>query len=131
MIVAGTQIRRTCYRYLGRHFTFTPSLQEDHRLITTGPYSVVRHPSYSGGLLVAIGLLLSRLGAGSWLWEARFTAGPLGKAAVGLWFLHTLGAAFIALERIPKEDEMLRKEFGAEWDVWARQTPYRYIPWIY
>ena len=39
-------------------FTFEMSIRKDHMLITSGPYGVVRHPGYTGFLLVVIGMLL-------------------------------------------------------------------------
>lgn len=33
--------------------------------------------------------------------------------------------------RMPVEDEILRSEFGKEWDEWAKAVPYRLFPWIY
>jgi protein-S-isoprenylcysteine O-methyltransferase Ste14 len=44
---------------LGRHLRIQAVVSQDHELITTGPYAVVRHPIYAGllGLAVATGLL--------------------------------------------------------------------------
>ncbi|KAF9238462.1 hypothetical protein BU15DRAFT_62440 [Melanogaster broomeanus] len=42
--IAGGLLRIHCYRVLGRMFTFELSIRKDHKLVTSGPYSVVRHP---------------------------------------------------------------------------------------
>ena len=53
------------YRQLGRFFVFEASIQKDHELIVSGPYSVVRHPSYTGFFMVAGGWFLWNLSKGS------------------------------------------------------------------
>lgn len=57
MITLGGCIRYSCFRALGRLFTFEMSIRDEHELITDGPYSVVRHPSYTGALLTLIGII--------------------------------------------------------------------------
>jgi len=42
MIIAGGLLRWYCYRALGKMFTYEVSVQHNHQLITTGPYTVVR-----------------------------------------------------------------------------------------
>lgn len=54
----GGYIRYACYRELGSMFTFEMSIRKDHRLVTTGPYGVVRHPGYFGGLCAILGIVL-------------------------------------------------------------------------
>lgn len=35
-----------------------------------------------------------------------------------------------ALLRGAKEDMYLRREFGEEWERWAKDVPYQYIPFV-
>jgi protein-S-isoprenylcysteine O-methyltransferase Ste14 len=56
VLVAGSLLRRHCFRVLGRFFTGAVIIQEDHRLIDEGAYRWVRHPSYSAGLLIVLGI---------------------------------------------------------------------------
>ena len=73
------------------------------KLVTTGPYLVVRHPVYFG-----IGLLF------------------LGSAmAVASWWALVAAAAWwpLALYRARLEDELLRRAFGAEFEEYARRVP--------
>ncbi len=50
---------------LGRNWSGTVTLKEDHKLIRSGPYAVVRHPIYTGLLLAMLGAAIScgRVGA--------------------------------------------------------------------
>lgn len=63
MLIAGSLLRRHCWRLLGASFTGDVRARPDQPIITTGAYAWVRHPSYSAGMLMntAIGLAL-----GSW-----------------------------------------------------------------
>jgi protein-S-isoprenylcysteine O-methyltransferase Ste14 len=45
LILSGA-LRHTCYKKLGKLFTFEVAIQPGHKIITTGPYAYVRHPSY-------------------------------------------------------------------------------------
>ncbi|KAF8210971.1 hypothetical protein K438DRAFT_1808557, partial [Mycena galopus ATCC 62051] len=67
--LAGTAIRVRCYAILRSLFTFQLSIRADHHLITTGPYAVVRHPSYTGALLAGTGAVLCTLAPGAWAVE--------------------------------------------------------------
>lgn len=53
----GGYIRYRCYRALGRLFTFEMSIRNDHKLITDGPYGIVRHPGYTGILFTITGII--------------------------------------------------------------------------
>lgn len=55
---SGILLRNYSIKLLGKHFTPTIQLQKDHTLITTGPYSVIRHPSYLGALLAFVGIAI-------------------------------------------------------------------------
>jgi len=37
------------------------SIRNNHKLVTSGPYAIVRHPGYTGVMLVVIGMLLVHL----------------------------------------------------------------------
>jgi protein-S-isoprenylcysteine O-methyltransferase Ste14 len=49
--------------HLGRNWSATVTLKEDHELVTSGPYGVVRHPIYTGLLLGVVGLAIAH---GEW-----------------------------------------------------------------
>jgi len=55
---AGLAIRWYAIVHLGRFFTVNVAIAAGHRLIDTGPYRFVRHPSYTGALMAFLGLAL-------------------------------------------------------------------------
>ena len=64
MIVLGSMLRRYCFRTLGEYFTGDVKARVDQPVITTGPYRFVRHPSYTAGMMMFIGIGLA---LGGWL----------------------------------------------------------------
>jgi protein-S-isoprenylcysteine O-methyltransferase Ste14 len=95
---------------LGRFYSQEVTLQEGHRLITSGAYRLVRHPRYLGILFLGIG---SSLLFGSW---------------VGL-ALTALAMAFV-LFRIRDEEALMHREFGAEWEAYCRKSN-KLIPYLW
>jgi protein-S-isoprenylcysteine O-methyltransferase Ste14 len=66
-IVVGFAIRLWAIRVLGAYFTSTVEVDKRQPVVTAGPYACVRHPSYTGALLIALGLVVlfrSALGLG-------------------------------------------------------------------
>lgn len=129
MVCFGTWLRLICFKRLAKYFTFELSLKSDHRLITDGPYAIVRHPSYTGVLLNTVGTVLFQLGRGS-LWYQQGLPGRfkwLGIAYAVL-YLVLIGPIF---SRTKVEDAVLSEHFGDEWRQWAQRTPYRIIPGIF
>jgi protein-S-isoprenylcysteine O-methyltransferase Ste14 len=141
--ITGGLFRLEAFRALGRHFTFELAVLKDHKLVTSGPFSVVRHPSYTGFLALAWGSTLAIFARGSWVREfiigdvlqygimSGLPWAPLARAlAVAVTALQLLGTG-VMLRRTISEDMMLREEFGKQWDEWARRTPYRLVPGVY
>ncbi|KAI0670384.1 hypothetical protein C8Q78DRAFT_991972 [Trametes maxima] len=131
LAVSGGLIRIACHRTLGKFFTWQMSVQDDHKLITTGPYAVVRHPSYSGWLLLVAGNVLALLSPGSYYTEAKLLDSTSGRVAAGTVVGYLTFITYVLCSRIRKEDEVLCREFGSEWQAWAKKTPYKLIPFIY
>lgn len=44
-----------CRHYLGRFWTAETQVSQDHQIVDTGPYSVVRHPIYTFAILMYLG----------------------------------------------------------------------------
>ena len=130
-MVLGAWIRLMTYRHLGRFFRFEASIQKDHELIVSGPYSFVRHPSYTGFIMVASGWFLWNLSEGSWIMESGLWNTMLGRLFVVIYFSAVnISISVFALARMSKEDIALRNQFGKKWDDWAKRVPYSIFPGI-
>ena len=128
LVVLGAGLRVWCYRTLGKHFTFVLSMKEDQALVTTGPYSVVRHPSYTGMVLVAIAVVLFYATDGSWMRESGLLRTPLGQLVFTTFILVPEMATVITLARVKEEEAALQKRYKKEWKDWSIQVPYLLIP---
>ncbi|HEY1206903.1 MAG: isoprenylcysteine carboxylmethyltransferase family protein [Bryobacteraceae bacterium] len=108
LAAVSVAVMLACQRALGRQFAFQARLVEGHRLIVAGPYRYVRHPIYTAlfGLALATGLAVSR-------WPAI----PIFAV------LYVAGTVI----RVRAEERLLRAEFGAEFEDYARRVP-AFIP---
>ena len=70
MIVLGSLLRRYCFRTLGEYFTGDVRARANQPVVSSGPYRLVRHPSYTAGMMMFIGIGLA---LGSWLSFALLT----------------------------------------------------------
>jgi len=95
---------------LGRRFSGLVAIQPGHTLVTSGVYGIIRHPSY-------LGLLVGALG-----WSLAF------RSVVGV--LLVVITVPVILARIRAEEALLRTQFGAEYDAFRARTS-RLIPGIY
>ncbi len=111
LFVAGLAIRWYAIVWLGRFFTVNVAIATDHRLIDTGPYRVVRHPSYTGALMAFLGLGLC---LANWVSLAVIVV--------------PISAVF--LRRIHIEEAALLRAFGDQYRDYMRRTK-RLIPAIY
>jgi protein-S-isoprenylcysteine O-methyltransferase Ste14 len=63
LTAAGLMFAVWARAHLGRNWSGTVTVKEEHTLITSGPYAAVRHPIYTGLLT---GFLGSALALGTW-----------------------------------------------------------------
>jgi len=65
LMLSGVMVRQYAIAILGRFFSLSVQLSEDHRVVDKGPYRLVRHPSYTGILITfaGLGLAVQSLGA--------------------------------------------------------------------
>jgi protein-S-isoprenylcysteine O-methyltransferase Ste14 len=57
--VAGILFAVWAREHLGRNWSRSVTLKQDHELITSGPYAVVRHPIYTGILTGFLGTVIA------------------------------------------------------------------------
>jgi protein-S-isoprenylcysteine O-methyltransferase len=62
-LIAGSLLRRHCWRLLGSSFTGDVKVRPGQRIVGEGAYRLLRHPSYTAGILMNVGI---GLGLGSW-----------------------------------------------------------------
>jgi len=110
-LVAGSLLRRHCWRQLGASFTGDVRAAADQPIVTTGAYALVRHPSYSAGILMNAGIGVA---LGSW-----------GSTAV----LVLVSVAAYSY-RIAVEERALLAVVGEPYREFMR-TRRRLIPYIY
>jgi protein-S-isoprenylcysteine O-methyltransferase len=111
LFVLGFALRVWAIVLLGRFFTVDVAIQKDHALMTHGPFAWVRHPSYTGLVMMwtAIGLLFEN----------------------GLSIVVLLGTVLLSLSRrMAIEERVLAAAFGETWMAYAARTR-RLIPFIY
>jgi protein-S-isoprenylcysteine O-methyltransferase Ste14 len=90
-------------RTLGKQWSLAARVIEGHKLVTEGPYKVVRHPIYTGML----GMLLATC--------AATTLPPAVPFAVLVFLVGTL-------IRVRSEEKLLRETFGADFDDYSRRV---------
>jgi protein-S-isoprenylcysteine O-methyltransferase Ste14 len=110
-MIVGLAVRWTAILTLGKAFSSNVAIQESQTIQRSGLYSIVRHPSYLGMLIIffAIGVH-----ARNWL-------------AFAVVMVPTTVAL---LYRIHVEEIALREAFGAEYADYSKSTK-RLIPGIY
>jgi len=96
---------------LGRFFSTKVRIVSDHRIVMEGPYRFLRHPSYTGMLMILLGL-----GLASRTW--------LGTIIILALFSLVIGY------RINVEENALRSEFGQEYLEYAKKTK-RLFPFLF
>lgn len=121
-------LRFTAFRTLGKFFTYQLSILPNHKLVTHGLYSYVRHPSYTAVPFVLAGVLLTVTAPGSTLYDCIGVDWTRRLMIVS--GLEIIVGAYVFMRRAGIEDQVLRKEFGKEWEEWARVVRYKFIPGV-
>jgi protein-S-isoprenylcysteine O-methyltransferase Ste14 len=111
LVICGTAIFVWARRTLGRYYSGHVSVQLDHVLVQSGPYAVIRHPAYSGYLLMALGISLGY-------------SSLLGLGSVFLLLLPSV------IFRLQIEEKLLASEFAGDYQDYAKRTK-RLIPGIW
>lgn len=108
VFVAALALFYATHKALGRNWSVTLAVREEHSLITGGVYRFVRHPMYSAFWLWAIAQALTL---------QNWVAGPAGIIGFGTLYLFRVG----------REEALMRETFGQAWDDYAARTP-RVLP---
>lgn len=95
---------------LGRNWSDTVTIKDDHELVVRGPYARIRHPIYSGILLAFVGTAIAR---GEWR----------GLLSVVLVFV-----AF--WQKLRREERWMRETFGDAYALYCRRTA-ALIPFVF
>jgi len=110
LMYAGIALRLYAIIVLGAFFTTTVAVAAEQPVIEAGPYRLIRHPSYSGILLILLGFGLSLT---NWL-----------------SLLVIMGCAIIGLSyRIHVEEHVLQEQLGQRYQEYMRRTK-RLIPFV-
>ena len=110
LFVAALALFYATHKALGRNWSVTLAVREEHALVTGGVYRFVRHPMYSAFWMWAIAQALTLQN-----WVAGF-AGIVGFGTLYLF-------------RVGREEAMMRETFGPQWDAYAARTP-RVVPFL-
>lgn len=111
LLLAGSLLRRHCWRMLGSSFTGDVQAHEGQRIVGEGAYRLLRHPSYTAGILMNAGIAVA---LGSW-----------GSASL------LVGISFaVYAYRIQVEERALLGVVGEPYREFMR-TRKRLIPYVY
>jgi|SRR5580704_1738638 protein-S-isoprenylcysteine O-methyltransferase Ste14 len=99
--VVGVVLAVWARAYLGRNWGMPMSLREGHELVTSGPYAYVRHPIYSGILLLTLG--------------SAIAVNPAWLAPFVLFLVY-----FVQAARVEERD--MTKQFPDAYPAYQRRT---------
>ncbi len=108
---SGLGLRWWAFRALGTYFTVRVTIVPGQSVVTSGPYRVLRHPSYTGLMLILFGIGLMW---GNWVGLAAMVVLPLS----------------VLVLRIRVEERALNAELGAAYQEFAA-TRKRMIPFVW
>jgi len=111
LLLAGSFLRRYCFRTLGRFFTGNVQIQAGQPVIQHGPYRLIRHPSYTGGMIMYLG---SGMALTNWL---------------SALILFGMGAGVYAY-RVHVEEWALADAIGQPYRGYMQRTK-RFIPFVF
>lgn len=110
VMIAGYAIRRLAIYLLGNAFSNILKIKQGQTLIRTGIYGHVRHPAYTGTLIMVAGIPL-------------LFSSPIGLIPVSL-------AIPAVLYRIAVEERMLTERFGDEYTEYVKGTK-MLVPYVF
>ena len=110
-LVIGICFRVWSINVLGKNFTATVKITKEHELIKTGPYKLIRHPSYLGAFIAIIGC-------------------PVFLNNTYTIFISCVAMMIAYYFRINVEEKTLSNHFGKYYEDYKKNT-YRLLPLIW
>jgi len=110
LMLSGVAFRWYAIRYLGHAFSLVVTVQLDQQVVTTGPYRLIRHPAYTGILIVLLGYALVLND-----WASLLVLFAINLAAI--WY------------RVRVEEHALVETLGQTYLAYMRRTR-RFIPFL-
>jgi protein-S-isoprenylcysteine O-methyltransferase Ste14 len=110
LLVAGSLLRRHCWRMLGAYFTGNVQTVSGQAVVDRGAYRYVRHPSYTAGIMMFVGIGMA---LGSWL-------------STLITFLASAG---VYLYRVQVEERALAAAIGQPYVDYMKSRK-RFVPFI-
>ena len=110
MMLLGIVVREWAVITLRRFFSFSVRVLQDHKVVDTGPYRLVRHPAYAGSILTMVGIGVALL-----TWAAAL--------------LILLFCVVVYGYRMRVEEKAMVNELGDDYSEYMRRTK-RLIPFI-
>lgn len=102
LVVLGAAFAIWARVVIGANWSGTVALKEEHELVVTGPYRVVRHPIYTGLVAMGLGTVI-------------MYCAPADVAIFAL-------AAAVVLARIPVEDRLMAETFPEQYPAYRRRV---------
>jgi protein-S-isoprenylcysteine O-methyltransferase Ste14 len=109
-LIGGLWLFRRSHADLGRNWSISLELREQHALVKTGVYRLIRHPMYSSFFLLGLAQMLL---LPNWLADIS----------------GVLGAGILYAFRVSREERMMLESFGDEYRTYMTLTK-RIVPWI-
>lgn len=111
VLLGSLVLRVWSIQVLGKYFTATVQIVDQHQIVQSGPYAYIRHPSYTGAYF------------------SYFGVGILLEAWIGLAFSAiAMGVAYYI--RIKAEEATLLAHFGSVYSEYSHKTK-RLIPFVF
>ena len=111
LIVLGSLLRRHCFRMLGDSFTGDVRVRPGQAVIERGAYRYVRHPSYTAGMLMYVGLGLALTN-----WQSLLVL--------------VLASTIVYSYRVWVEERALVATLGERYVAYVRRTK-RFVPFVF
>ncbi len=103
LLTGGIALLWAAHHFLDESFNSLVGTREEQKLVTSGPYRLIRHPIYTAYFMNYLG---GGLLASHWV----------------LTFVPLIFFCILVINRMGKEENMLREEFGAEYEEYSCKT---------